>query len=328
MAFQPIYPISNPIEKEITAEGVVTSAISIWGRSQQLKADSYGGKATIRYNGVLKHSFEDVREASPISPFQYDHNISQMVVIDGTIVWVTRASKVRNFCGFLSLISPALYEGYPCDLVFSVCKNSAYYTSVKVFVDGVEKALTNDGIFIVDANAIEQELRIEATNINGDKEIYKWNGVLCYILNTTELSNATYLINEPRNKDNLVNPFYVRWINAYGGYDYWMFTGKQFHSKVIGKLATYEKNDALGKQTILSKEANENISASTGIITKREAEAISHLLYSPEVKYYDTDKNEWVDIIVTTDNKLSWATDQPTGEIIMNFELPKPQIVK
>lgn len=328
MAFLPINPIIIPLEKTISSAESVTSSLKIWGRSLELKAESYGGQATIRYNGVLKHSFEDVVTSNPI--FNYDHNISLDLDIDGEKVWVTRARKMRNYCGFLSLLSPKLYEGYPLDIALSIVQDRSHYSSVHVYVDGVEQSIGGgygNFIYVANAHGISEELKIVATTNKGHVEQYIWKGnQLQYIRNNTELSNQTYIFNSQSQAD-LCNPFYVRWINEFGGYDYWMYEGKQRFSRKIDKAETFEGYDAMGKQTILSKEASETISASSGIITKLEAEALSYLLLSPHVAYWNMEEDAWIPLIVDKGNQFQFDSDQPTGEVITTFILPTPQIV-
>ncbi len=123
------------------------------------------------------------------------------------------------------------------------------------------------------------------------------------------------------------HPFYVRWINSLGGYDYFMFACNHKDTRKLAKNETYEKYGSAGVRSSYYKEAQETIEVSSGIVDRQTLEALAELMYSPLIELYDKSAETWTEIQVN-DGKSDIMEEQPTGEMIMTFELPTPQMNK
>lgn len=126
------------------------------------------------------------------------------------------------------------------------------------------------------------------------------------------------------------HPFYVRWVNPLGGWDYFMFTCQQKQTKTLTANDTYEpysQYDRYGQRSSYHKAATHAIEVSTGVIDRQTLESVAECLFSPLVQMYDTSSSAWIEIQTKTDKQEIMA-DQPTGELIMTFELPTPQLNK
>lgn len=124
------------------------------------------------------------------------------------------------------------------------------------------------------------------------------------------------------------HPFYVRWINNLGGWEYFMFACQQKEANQLSVNDTYEPYITAGRygqRKAFHKEATRVVETSTGIIDRQTYESVSKLIYSPVIQLYDG--SDWVEIQVR-DGKTEVLAEQPTGELIMTFELPTPQLNK
>lgn len=126
------------------------------------------------------------------------------------------------------------------------------------------------------------------------------------------------------------HPFYVRWINNLGGWDYFMFACNQKQMKSLSENDSYERYITSGRYGVRSnynKAATHTIEVSTGVIDRATLESVLECVYSPLVQLYDEATSSWVEIQPKTDKQEIMA-DQPTGEVMMSFELPTPQLNK
>lgn len=127
------------------------------------------------------------------------------------------------------------------------------------------------------------------------------------------------------------HPFYVRWVNTKGGWDYFMFACNQKQTNTLTKNDTYEPYvlyyGRYGVRSSYNKAATTVVEVSTGIIDRATLESVLECVYSPLVQLYDEATSSWIEIQPKTDKQEIMA-DQPTGEVMMSFELPTPQLNK
>jgi len=127
------------------------------------------------------------------------------------------------------------------------------------------------------------------------------------------------------------HPFYVRWVNTKGGWDYFMFACNQKQTNTLSKNDTYEPYvmyyGRYGVRSSYNKAATTVVEVSTGTINRATLESVLECVYSPLVQLYDEATSSWVEIQPKTDKQEIMA-DQPTGEVMMSFELPTPQLNK
>ena len=328
MALKTFNPIGLPIDVQYdTDQARKEIHVTTWGgKDFALSADAYDGVAAFRLNGILKHQFAREVEACAGSPaLYYDHNISTRAEVDGSETWITRGVAERVE-GFLSDLTPKAYKGYPLTIAFAVERKSG----IGVRVDGVSIDMPDSAaIMVADASQMSAiEITIRAFP---QWRTYKWEGGLAdpyLISNATMISNEKMMLNDGRDPEGNqapAHPFYVRWINAYGGYDYFMFACNQRFEEKLESIETYETYNGIGQMGIAAHEASEQVSVSTGQISADQWRAIAYILRSPEVLWWSEAKQDWVAITPTKGAKVTWEAEQPTGEIELTFDLPKPQ---
>lgn len=152
-----------------------------------------------------------------------------------------------------------------------------------------------------------------------------------YTFGTLELVNAAMVVDSIKIKEMTVpaHPFYIRWINNLGGWEYFMFACEQKTTDTLSANDTFEPlnqhESIYGQRSAFYKAATKTIEVSTGVIDRQTLESISKAIFSPLIQKYDEDVQTWVEIQVK-DGKPELIASQPTGEMIFVFELPTPQM--
>lgn len=123
------------------------------------------------------------------------------------------------------------------------------------------------------------------------------------------------------------HPFYVRWVNNRGGFDYFMFACQHGETKTLTENKTFERYGGNGERSCYHKAATKAVEVSTGVIDRQSLESVAELIYSPLVQVWDASRNYWVEIQPAT-GKQDIMAEQPTGELLITFELPTPQLNK
>lgn len=206
-----------------------------------------------------------------------------------------------------------VWSGYPNDVSFILAEFSDTVT-FRRYLDAVttDTTVTQDGTypgFIA---------RVKLSNNLGNTYPYDSfkivsGGVDCSLLYTVDVRTAG------------TNPFYVRWLNPNGGYDYWLFEKRQ-------EVKSGSSNTKLSKRDI----TNFPIARSTHKVYRREGvigwtcgatnlnqaeyNALSTIKHSPRVEYFNG--TYWIEVI-PEDTETSYLTDAPAGEVEYNFLMPE-----
>ncbi|MDR3706599.1 MAG: hypothetical protein P4L28_11930 [Paludibacteraceae bacterium] len=127
-----------------------------------------------------------------------------------------------------------------------------------------------------------------------------------------------------------INPFYVRWINRQGGYDYWMFSFRQTIKEKV-KITdsyypvVYDQLTANAFSRTLGLDGTATITVGTNGLTENEYDAVSKVIYAPGIQYFDTRKSTWITLAIS-DSDVEKDTYASTQEIEITFQLPTPQV--
>lgn len=116
-----------------------------------------------------------------------------------------------------------------------------------------------------------------------------------------------------------LNPFYVRWINSLGGYDYWMFSVRQSQktkTKVVSQFSpvVYDQENASSFSKVLSIDSDRTIVVGASNLNLNEFQCIEKMQFSPKIQYLKAGK--WIDITID-----STGTDSDTFESLQDLEL-------
>ena len=304
---------SNQIALDIAA----TEKQTIQVAGIKLTAEPIDGVATFFLDGILRSLYADGRTLINKCSLHYtDAAISAQVQINGGTYWfvrgVAQAGRMRKAVPWVFMMTKTAlqwYEGYELGVVFCV-ENP----------DGLDWDVVSGDI----NGEIEQghhahsqiQRAVVFTDLSTPPFSTGW-GNLIGIKFGGEMKDAVAL----QKKSVPAHPFYVRWINELGGYDYHMFACNQQHAYELASQTTYDMQDGDGQQVGLEKTGNHTIEVSSGMVTRQNAIAIAKLVLSPDIRWYDEQAGQWIRI-TAEQQSISLKTEHPTSEVVLKFVLP------
>lgn len=126
------------------------------------------------------------------------------------------------------------------------------------------------------------------------------------------------------------NPFYVRWVNRYGGWDYWMFSKRQTFEREVKSLQTFEPyiadySAAYGTTVVIGKAVESKVTIGAEGLTASEWKMLSFTADSALAQWYSEDSQSWMDIVVEK-SKIEMQTDSALHGIELTIQLPTSQV--
>lgn len=304
---------SNQIALDIAA----TEKQTIQVAGVELTAEPINGIATFFLDGILRSLYADGRTIIDGCILHYtDSSISTQVEINGGMYFfvrgVAQAGRKRSAIPWTFLMTKTAlqwYEGYELGVVFCV-ENP----------DSLDWDVVSENIYGEIEQGNHHHSEIQRAVVFTDLSTPPWStgwGNLIGIKFNGEMKDAVTL----QKKSVPAHPFYVRWINELGGYDYHMFACNQQHDYELASQTTYDMQDGDGQQVVLEKTGNHTIEASSGLVSRQDAISIAELVLSPDIRWYDEQAGQWIRI-TAEQQSISLRTEHPTSEVVLKFVLP------
>ena len=304
---------SNQIALDIAA----TEKQTIQVAGVELTAEPIDGVATFFIDGILRSLYEDGRTLINGCILHYtDSAISTQVEINGGkynfVRGVAQAGRMRKAVPWVFMMTKTAlqwYEGYELGVVFCVENPDGLdWDVVSGDING-EIEQGNHHHSVIQRAVVFTDLTTPPFSIG-------W-GNLIGIKFGGEMQDAVAL----QKKSVPAHPFYVRWINEFGGYDYHMFECNQQHEYALASQTTYDMQDGDGQQVVLEKRGNHTVEASSGLVSRQDAISIAELVLSPDIRWYDEKASQWIRI-TAEQQSISLKTEHPTSEVVLKFVLP------
>ena len=130
------------------------------------------------------------------------------------------------------------------------------------------------------------------------------------------------------NTDCIRNPFYIRFINQLGGYDYFMFEKSQKYEAKgeTGQLIEKTVSDlriATGNLKKINTDLTNKVTVGKANLDNSTLEALqNHLLPALVIQWYNETTTQWVDIYIESQT-IIYDTDKNAGNIEISFMLNK-----
>ena len=127
---------------------------------------------------------------------------------------------------------------------------------------------------------------------------------------------------------------YLKWLNKYGGYSYWLFEDTYSidrSTKQLGELDRDLNNleDSFGRTIQLGKESQDNIKVIAELLTEEERTVVEGLLDSLKIYLFtgralsQSGRNSWVEVSLKTANSRIKNARQPLTNFTFDLELPQ-----
>lgn len=318
-----------------------TATITIGENSYSLVSEYFNGKAEIDISQFCKSGFSDVITKKVDSVYFYnrlffkytytdDYGTFDAIAVNAASQWGesinlepsqytfrTGFKRLRKYKGYeltaSSVGGDMIYVRFSETMARPISPDITLYT-IKVPDNIKQLVLQYKGSW----NALTNKSKETITNSNGDP---------IFIFSEEDKYGIMPIVQ----KDVPAHPFYVRWINRFGGYDYWMMECVQYHtlSAKMGDVIEKFYNDTEkmngGNKLTLSKEATKIVKVSTCQCAIDDIVELQYLPLSPLVELYDEKRDVWVNL-QCTDSETEIYNSQVSGSIEFEFELPSPRL--
>lgn len=319
-AFNPIiYKITTDNPSEVSATIKVTHGLNIY----ELKKEFFNQVATFDLSSIIKRLFANTGGFLIGTDAFIDNRLFinySVEVTDGVHIWVTYHSAINAVIqqGFTSSLvtrqgnfltgfdTLKFYSGYPFSVSVLAFAGSNYYKKG----DGSEIYVNvNKGVYNIDFATFISQVSImdETAGVNYLTDI---NGYFVIDDNGNPIiaeggSGTTDLkVKNITNECIPQHPFYVRWINAIGGWEYFMFGQRQFINTESEEVVTTnlysEDNTSNEVLKILNIEGKGSITAGADGISVNEFETLKGLIFSPTIQYYNVDAVNFLPCYIDT----------------------------
>ncbi|MDE5709160.1 MAG: hypothetical protein K2I32_06925 [Alistipes sp.] len=119
-------------------------------------------------------------------------------------------------------------------------------------------------------------------------------------------------------------PFYVRWINASGGWNTWMFERREETDDVedVSNIQLYI-TDPIYTQATVSLSATRTVTVGEGLLSKDEYRALAALPRSPRIQWFNEEIRTWQTIVIAEGFSASWNSRNGFGSVEFTFAMPR-----
>lgn len=337
-AFNPVIIHYESEEKQFE-----TATITIGDNEVSLRAEYFNGEAEIDISQLCKSAFVNERITSSennsvyqdkrlFAPYTYRDKYGSFnaVAVNAVAQWGESNNVAEKTYQFLTGFNKLRkYDGYELTASF-VCNGERIY----ILDENGEQLFNKIDLRHYLLKVTTEKFITISTNYKFDTFLFESSTgkILTDSLGEPILISSPelkYSIMPVISKPTPVHPFYVRWVNRFGGYDYWMMSSVQYttlSAKIDDAIELYS-SDTLslpgGNRRTIKKEASRTIKVSTGQCTIADVKELQYLPLSPLVEWYDEIKQAWI-YLQCTDTEVELHNCQVTGSIEFEFELPAP----
>lgn len=334
-AFNPVYlELRSATKKETIIEIEVDGTAADY---TELKKDAINQRFRFNLTGVLKKKFRD--EVEQLQPGIFsDRNLfvmynlfgdgfgSENIIALNAVAQIGESSDLTSQYGTFRTQFERLkvYEHYPIDVAVigypdtTIINGAIEFNELNPFFS-LEVDPTRSYI------SIANQLSNETLTTNNSEVITTNQGEVIYIKLNNGLEERRLPLERACTPS---SPFYVRWINQLGGWDYWMFSYRQFGSRSVSDINTFkptimDQQIVRGTEVLLSLEPKETITIGAYFLTSNEYDVLSRLPYSPNIQYFKD--GIWQTLIIDkADSERNTRAESHALEFTLR--LPEPQL--
>lgn len=268
------------------------------------------GKATFDLSYLARNVFKDeIVPYTQNNAYSIDGNIAGAIVVE------------------INVDTPELFYGY----LYNAVQQYDTFTNAGMGDSRVltETMRTYEGYpFEVSLYAGEQTFQIstypnpnQSSTVPKGSTIFDFSGVTMY--NTTINGQTSENIPVPQGcvPD---RPFYVRWVNQQGGYNYWMFR-RQTDAETTNEYENIivKRSSIADEQRTIFANAAHTVATSADLLTEDEFNILKGIAYSPRIQWYNEIMDQWVTITVADDVTTSNRMWSGVYSVSYTFNLPQ-----
>jgi len=221
----------------------------------------------------------------------------------------------KNNTAFLKI-----WKGYPIDFCLY---NPNTSETISFWYNDIIEVLTSTNDFTILRTILSDGLYM--TFVDGAEDVYN------LVIKSDDVIKFTY--NTIQTTPKCDNGFYIKWINCFGGYSYWLFENWELNqnTKDLGEINNDYNNleDTLSKSIQIGKTSQNRVNVTTDTINEQEQLLLSDLFDSPKIYWFiglPTEINnfdDWTEISLVTSNIPLTSTKRNLNKFNLTFELPQ-----
>lgn len=121
------------------------------------------------------------------------------------------------------------------------------------------------------------------------------------------------------------SPFYVRWLNSLGGYDYKMFSRRKTWEEEVSDLENVQKSgrDKFDTQETIYAEGYIYVTVGEDGLPFEEWDILRRLARSPFIEWWDEATRHWHRIVLESGSSVEWDSSSGLGSLEFTFQLPR-----
>jgi hypothetical protein len=345
-----IHTAFNPVILQLSAESQyeidngIQCTLTSDSRSSTIEREFFNGLTRFDLSEILKYWFKEEVVILPQTAFcfldkrlafEYDIDLSGSTsTAVNAVVQLQRDPDMTTWGNRFLTNFPVIkkYAGYPLDISYLNVEQYAL-----VVFDG---DILNEGDPITDPHfSITIPDNVASVAISAfSQEVFLLtnSGTIIQANNSQNITVKGVDILEVQAEEDVLssctpgNPFYVRWINRMGGFDYRMFYENQSYALNVKNQATFipVADDILNAGYTareVSKEAERTVTVGAGNLTDIEYKELLTISTSPRVEVWDTESRKWYQVYVAS-GKFEYSSRDIRKEIAVELTLPSPQI--
>ena len=327
-----IHSLFNPCLVKVTQGTETKAEIRVsnnddYGNYTILTREYFAGKATFDIKKVLRSLMIDRITPIDTTPCWIDKNLfieytvrnaDMDVIYQATAIFsVAQIQESSNYSDKRARFLTAFdrikkYNGYPVELVVLAFREGNTY----IRYGGEDFTQVDANVFVLPLPLSESSFSVTVCN-------YEFESVPIQ----EDYKQFIMPIENPIMPE---NPFYIRWINRQGGYDYWMFSYRQYLTRSISNQQTFNpyvenQETADSFEELYDLSANESVRVGTEGLNANDYDCVSKLIYSPKIEHYNPETMKWSRIFVEKgDNELD--TRSILNQLEFTFKLPTVQL--
>lgn len=347
-----VHSLFNPCLVKVTKESEPKAEIKLSNNNTGtddtiLTREYFAGEATFDLKNILRSLM--INRITPVdgTPCWIDESLFiEYTVIDAgrneiynatAILSVAQIQESSNYSDkrgrFLTAFDRIKkYNGYPVELVVLAFREGNTY----IRFDGENFTQVDANVFVLPLPLFESSFSVEIGNYDFDSFLRDNAGRVI----TSNLGNGIEWTSVSEDYKQFImpieefpmpeNPFYIRWINRQGGYDYWMFSYRQYLTRSISNQQTFNpyvenQETADSFEDLYNLSANESVRVGTEGLSANDYDCVSKLIYSPKIEHYNPETMKWTRIYVEKgDNERD--TRSILNQLEFTFKLPIVQL--
>ncbi len=342
--FNGVYEAFNPIEVEITATTEADGeellcVVGINGSYFSLYRSAIDGAATFDLSRIFTQGFKESEEIIYTHPIGVDIIEDYRLFINGAVTCTSTSGSQPNIAVlnavrqwgeatyFQDSANPALNKECVATLDQS---STTWNCQIKKY--------QNYPLRLAFFNVADPSLVVSTSNNswigNSTQTFTRSNGSIArfFAVDIDQLSSdslvvGTHQIVTISIVDTCVpeNPYYIRWINDIGGWEYNMFSYNRQHSFSLADRVNIQRpQGSATSQSMVSATPTQSITIVEEGLSYAEFVRLSGIVVAPIVEHYNEDTGEWESLLVGEDTSVVYEPSTTQQSITIELIEPRP----